>query len=615
LKRVLYVQPVRRERDLVLARKQTRKVAQLLGFDGQWQTRLATAVSEIVRNAVRYAQGGDLEFSADLEKPQTLWMKVTDDGPGIPNLDDVLMGRYQSTTGMGMGLAGTKRLVAEFHIETVPGRGTEVLLGQMLPRSGAPLTADDLARIARSLLEAIEDDPFEEIQRQNRELLATLDELRRRQAELDRLNAELEDTNRGVMALYAELDDKAESLRQASEAKSRFLSNMTHEFRTPLNSILSLTGMLLDRVDGELTPEQDRQVTYVRKSAEDLSVLVNDLLDLAKIEAGKVDVRPAELEVSSLFGALKGVLRPLLASSSVALHFDEPNAVPTLYTDEGKLSQILRNFISNALKYTSEGEVRVGVAHSETGETVTFSVRDTGIGIATENQARVFEEFEQIAGPHQKRIKGTGLGLALSRKLAECLGGAVDLESEVGVGSTFSVTIPIRFKEEELPFTTRIAEDSGKESITSGAASADVERSSRSRILIVDDDEISRYLLEEILTGFGLDVLKAASGPEGIRLACEQRPDAIFLDLVMPELSGEATLEALAETDEVRTTPVIIYTSETLDDVRHARLSKRVTAVVAKQAPSREAAIFNVREALVRAGVVIVWSGKGAGVG
>jgi signal transduction histidine kinase/CheY-like chemotaxis protein len=615
MRRVLYVQPVRRERELVLARKQARKVAQQLGFDVQWQTRLATAVSEIVRNAVRYAGGGDLEFSVDLETPQVLWIRVSDDGPGIPQLDDVLMGSYRSTTGLGMGIVGTKRLVAEFDIETGPGRGTEVRLGQPLPRTGIPLSMDDSTRIARSLLEAMEDDPFEEIQRQNRELLATLDELRRRQADLDRLNAELEDTNRGVMALYAELDDKAESLRQASEAKSRFLSNMTHEFRTPLNSILSLTSMLLDRVDGELTPEQDRQVTYVRKSAEDLSVLVNDLLDLAKIEAGKIDVRPAELEVSSLFGALKGVLRPLLASRPLALHFDEPGAMPTLYTDEGKLSQILRNFISNALKYTEKGEVRVGVTHADAAETVTFSVRDTGIGIASENRDRVFEEFEQVAGPHQKRIKGTGLGLALSRKLAECLGGSVSLESELGVGSTFMVTIPVRFKEEELAFTTIVKEAPRAEVSASIAISDDADSSSRVRILIVDDDEISRYVLEEILAGLGLAVFKATSGTEGVRMAREHRPDAIFLDLVMPEMSGEDTLEALVDTDEARATPVIIYTSEALDDVRRTRLSKRVTAIVAKQVLSREAAISDVCEALVRAGVAIDWSGKGAGVG
>jgi signal transduction histidine kinase/CheY-like chemotaxis protein len=615
MKRVLYVKSVRRDGDLVHARRKAREAAQVLGFDGQWQSRLATAVSEIVRNALRYAGGGEFELSIGLDQPQTLWIRISDGGPGIPHLDDVLAGRYRSATGMGLGIVGARRLVAEFRIDAAPGRGTDVLLGQPLPRGHAPLMEADCDRIARALSAAIEDDPFEEIQRQNRELLATLDELRRRQAELDRLNAELEDTNRGVLALYAELDDKAESLRQASEAKSRFLSNMTHEFRTPLNSILSLTGMLLDRVDGELTPEQDRQVSYVRKSAEDLSVLVNDLLDLAKIEAGKVDVRPAELEVASLFGALKGVLRPLLASRPLALHFDEPAGIPTLFTDEGKLSQILRNFISNALKYTPQGEVRVGATYEAASDAVVFSVRDTGIGIATENQARVFEEFEQVAGPHQKRFKGTGLGLSLSRKLAECLGGTVSLQSELGVGSTFTVTVPVRFEEEVLAFSTRVTGEPREEASASIDANADAPRSTRTRVLVVDDDEIYRYVLEEILTGLGLEVLKAASGPEGIRTAREQRPDAIFLDLVMPGLSGEATLDALAETDEARATPVIIYTSETLDDVRRTRLSKRTTAILAKQAPSREAAISDVREALIRAGVATDWSGKGAGVG
>ena len=199
--------------------------------------------------------------------------------------------------------------------------------------------------------------------------MRTLDELRQRQEELARLNRELEDTNRGVVALYAELDERADHLRRADEVKTRFLSNMTHEFRTPLNSILALTRLLLDRVDGELTPEQERQVYFIRKSAENLSELVNDLLDLAKVEAGKIVVRPAEFEVRNLFGALRGMLRPLLLNTSVNLVFEEPDGIPPLHTDEGKVSQILRNFISNALKFTEQGEVRVsGAAFRRTAE-------------------------------------------------------------------------------------------------------------------------------------------------------------------------------------------------------------------------------------------------------
>src|SRR5262249_47666402 len=159
--------------------------------------------------------------------------------------------------------------------------------------------------------------------------------------------------------LYAELDEKADHLRRADALKTKFLSNMSHEFRTPVNSILALSRMLLERTDGELTAEQARQITFIRKAAEGLSELVNDLLDLAKVEAGKITVHPVEFEVGNLFGALRGMLRPLLVSESVALVFEAPEGLPVLRTDEGKVSQILRNFISNALKFTEHGEVRV----------------------------------------------------------------------------------------------------------------------------------------------------------------------------------------------------------------------------------------------------------------
>src|SRR5262249_53820018 len=214
------------------------------------------------------------------------------------------------------------------------------------------------------------------------ELMQSLEEIRRRDEESKQLNQELGDTNRGVVALYAELDERAEQLRQASELKTRFLSNMSHEFRTPLNSVLALSRLLLDRIDGQLTAEQERQVGYIRRSAESLLDMVNDLLDLAKVEAGKVDVKSSRFTVSNLFGGLRGALKPLMTSPSVELVFDAPRDVPELYTDEGKLTQILRNLISNALKFTEAGEVTVTARHDDESGTIRFAVRDTGIGIA-----------------------------------------------------------------------------------------------------------------------------------------------------------------------------------------------------------------------------------------
>jgi signal transduction histidine kinase len=259
--------------------------------------------------------------------------------------------------------------------------------------------------------------------------------------EVAALRAELEETNRGVVALYAELESQADRLREATELKSRFLAYMSHEFRTPIGSIRSIARLLMDRVDGPLTTEQERQVAFIQQQATEFADMVDDLLDLAKVEAGRVEISPAWFEMVDLFSALRGMFKPVLTNPDVSLVFEEPHDIPKLYTDDRKLSQILRNFISNALKFTPKGEVRVSVLRVD-DNTVRFVVADTGIGIAPEFHASIFQDFSQVQSPLQKRLRGTGLGLSLSKRLAQLLGGSVALQSELGKGSVFSVTIP-----------------------------------------------------------------------------------------------------------------------------------------------------------------------------
>jgi signal transduction histidine kinase len=259
---------------------------------------------------------------------------------------------------------------------------------------------------------------------------------------VDSMNVELTETNNGVVALYAELDDRAEQLRQAAELKSRFLSYMSHEFRTPLGSVISISRILLDRMDGPLNDEQEKQIQFIRASALELTEMVNDLLDLAKVEAGRITISPAWFEMVDLFSALRGMFKPIVQSGEVDLVFEPPSDVPRLYTDHKKLSQILRNFISNGLKFTPKGTVRVTASYDGTA-LVTFAVADSGIGIAKEYQKDLFNDFVQIDSPVQKRLRGTGLGLSLSKKLAELMGGSVSVDSDLGRGSTFRVTIPV----------------------------------------------------------------------------------------------------------------------------------------------------------------------------
>jgi len=269
-------------------------------------------------------------------------------------------------------------------------------------------------------------------------------ELAARDADIAALREELDETNKGVVALYAELDDKAAQLRDANELKSRFLSYMSHEFRTPLTSMTSIAGILLSKLDGPLTAEQQKQVEFIRGSTRELTEMVNDLLDLAKVEAGRITISPEWFEMVDLFAALRGMFKPIVATTSVTLTFDEPEGDIKLFTDDKKVSQILRNFISNALKFTPVGEVRVSARLIGT-EFVEFAVSDTGIGIAPEHIPNLFTDFVQLDVRLQKRLRGSGLGLSLARKFAELLGGRVGVESELGKGSRFFVVLPMRF--------------------------------------------------------------------------------------------------------------------------------------------------------------------------
>ena len=381
----------------------------------------------------------------------------------------------------------------------------------------------------------------------------SLQDLRRQREELAHLNQELQDTNRGVVALYAELDERAEHLRRADELKTRFLSNMSHEFRTPLNSILALTRFLLDGTDGKLGDEQIKQVGFIRKSAENFSELVNDLLDLAKVEAGKTVMRPSEFSVQSLFGALRGMLRPLLAGDAVSLVFDEATDIPVLTTDEGKVSQILRNFISNALKFTEQGEVRVAAAYAAATDTITFSVSDTGIGIAPHNHDAIFQEFTQVENRLQHKYKGTGLGLPLSKRLAELLGGGIRLASEIGAGSTFSLVVPRIYQAPASQQDALIAERLEPNRMT---------------IVALDDNAADLAVLQTMLRGSSYQLVATRSIGEARRAAMQHRPRALILDVMVGDDFSWGLLAEIKKTPELAGMPILVISA--LEDAAKA---------------------------------------------
>lgn len=689
------------EEDVVYARQRARHIAQLCSFNQTEQIRISTAVSEIARNAYQYAGGGTVEFIIDANAhPAMLAIFIKDKGKGIQHLEEVLTGNYRSQTGMGIGIVGARKLMEFFAIDTSVN-GTIVFMGKPLSQHFV-INQSTIDNLTQQLIQKVETNPLEELRSQNKELVHALEELHAKQEELEKLNKELEETNRGVLALYSEISEKAVSLSKTNELKTKFISNMSHEFKTPLNAILSLSRILLDKVDGDLTAEQEKQVRFIKQAAENLNTLINDLLDLAKIEAGKVTVNTTQFTIEDLFSSLRGVIRPLLTNMDVALIFEEPVNIPPLKTDDGKVSQILRNLLSNAIKFTEKGEIRVGARLVNDGRDILFTVADTGIGIPEQDLEKIFDEYMQVS----KKKGGTGLGLSISRNLAKILGGELWAESTVGQGSTFYCRIPVIYtapdaqpqtegtpvydatrlpvliieddevtrllygkylkntnlqmipaasireakvllksvkpvaiildillpNEDAWQFLTELKSNPIYQSIQVICATVideqdkgfmlgasdyivkPVERSTLlqklnaitkdhpvKKILIIDDDEITHYVFKGYLADTYFTIIEATNGVEGLEKAMNEKPDVIFLDLVMPKMSGFEVLEKLKADSQTAHIPVIILSSKLLSEEERAELANKVTAIVSKEAPSREAAVIKIKNAVIRA--------------
>jgi signal transduction histidine kinase len=571
--------------DFVLARQRAKQIAEVLGFETQDQTRIATAVSEIARNAYEYASGGAVAYYFDREKRPALRIVVADGGKGITNLEKVWEGTYISSSGMGLGIAGSRRLMDDLQIES-SGKGTTVTLTKFLPRA-SEVPASSV--IAQKLAALSAQDLGAAVHTQNHEVIRLLNELRIREGEvqergdeLTKLNQELKETNRGVMVLYSELEDRAQELQQVSEMKTRFISGITHELRTPLNSIVSLAGLLIRRIDGELTAEQEKQVLFIQRSAQNLTEMVNDLLDLAKIEAGKVTVKPSEFTIEEFFSALRGMFRPLATSDSVQLVFEEDSLEGVrLHADEGKLGQILRNFISNALKFTERGTVRVRAELlAETG--VRFVVADTGVGIADENKELVWQEWGQVEADQRPRHKGSGLGLPLARQLATLLGGSVWLESVLGEGSVFYLDVP---KAVACAETVKPVEPA-------------------KAILIVDDDEVARYILRRNLVSLtSAELIEAGSIVDARRSLSACHPSLVFLDIVMPEENGLVFAEELRSASETETIPIVLVSSKVLTPEEQSFIERHDLGYINKERGDAEDQRVALERALMNLGL------------
>lgn len=530
------------ESDVFSARREVRDVAAELGFDTTDQVRVATAVSDWGRVLVSSAVTALVRFELEAD-PQSLVVLITADDP---------VGFERASTD-GLALQAGGRLMDAVDIE---GAVHTVRLAKRLP-AGARPSQQTVANLQIRFARPVRTSLLEDLQTQNAELLRTLEQLKAKQVELLRTNDELEETNRGVMAmytqlsteleetnrgvvaLYAELDERGAQLREANNAKTRFLASVSHELRSPLNSIAALTKLLREPDSEPLTGDQDNQLRLIQSAAAQLQGMVDELLDLAKAESGRLQPEFSDVDIAGLVNDLCTSLRPV-TPDGVELVARTLDDLPPLSTDPVLLGQVLRNLLSNALKFTERGQVSLIISRPA-AELVSFAVADSGIGIAAEDLDLVFEEFYQVPGPLQLRSKGTGLGLPYARRVVRVLGGELSLSSSPGNGSTFTFTLPV----------------------TPGTPTALQPLPALGTVLVVDDELGFRHLVRALLNGAASRVLEADGVDAARRLLQQSPPDLVLLDLRMPDGRGERVLETMAAERTLREVPVVVVTSMT----------------------------------------------------
>ncbi len=430
---------VRREADIIKVRDRVRRLAREMGFDATTQIKITTAVSELTRNIYEYARSGAITCAV-AERGKTLaglQIMARDDGPGIDDkqLRSILRGNYRSTSGMGVGLAGTRRLMDEFEIESRPGEGTRVTVVKWLPPTEAETVRTRIPELREFFSTEVDEAAIEELTRQNRDLVEILNELEEKRAELEQLNFRLAESNR-------ELNEANAKLRELSEMKEEFLALTTHDLRSPLTVISGVINFFTSGRLGELTSEQKNMVSMMERNTQSLIELVNDLLDASKLESGTLRLDLAPLDLRALVDDLRESMGPLARDKELMLEELLPDDLPRVAADRNKLRRVLVNLISNAIKFTPKGG-RVTLRAEELTGVVRVCVIDTGVGIQKEDLDRLFDKYEQARSRATRSEKGTGLGLYITRQIVELHGGRIEVKSEVGKGSTFSFTIPI----------------------------------------------------------------------------------------------------------------------------------------------------------------------------
>lgn len=437
----------------------------------------------------------------------------------------------------------------------------------------------------------------EELEEQSRILKESQVHLETQQAELETTNEQLADQaqvladqrdaldrkNEELNIAQVELEARADELQRSSKYKSEFLANMSHELRTPLNSSLILAKLLAENPAENLTGEQVKFAESIYSAGNDLLNLINDILDISKVEAGKLDMRPENSSVSRLVEGLRNMFQPLAADKKLEFHVELQAGAPTmLYTDRQRLEQILKNLLSNAIKFTETGTVSMIVSR-QPGAGIVFTVRDSGIGIAPEQHESIFEAFRQADGTTNRRYGGTGLGLSISRDLAGLLGGSITVTSEPGQGSIFSLILPEQYVEQvqleygeapalvvastpqpqfQAPVQPVAPPVPGKPAAPTFADDREKLPSNKRCILVIEDEVAFARILFDLAHELGYHCLVAHAADDGFNLAAQFVPDAILLDMRLPDHSGLTVLQRLKELAPTRHIPVHVISVE-----------------------------------------------------
>jgi signal transduction histidine kinase/CheY-like chemotaxis protein len=367
--------------------------------------------------------------------------------------------------------------------------------------------------------------------------------------------------------VFRQLEDKSHQLEIASRHKSEFLASMSHELRTPLNAVIGFSDVLLERMFGELNERQDEYLRDIRDSGRHLLELINEILDLSKVEAGRMELDPAQLALLPVLEHGLAMVRERAERTGVSLELTTDPGVDTVWADELKLKQVVLNLLTNAVKFTDAGG-SVSVAARRNGDVAEVTVRDTGVGIADDDRERIFEAFQRGGRGVRTSTEGTGLGLTLSKRIVELHGGRLWMESTVGEGSLFGFSIPLApvATPASLPPTTAAA----------------VAEDGRRTVVVIDDDPLDLDLVEAVLAPEGYTVVRAASGEDGVRLVRHEHPLVVLLDLRMPDMDGFEVAERLRADPETASVPIIVLTHMEMTRADRDRLAGRVDHLAQK---------------------------------